>query len=122
MAVSDGYLDFVLDSLGSVGGVSARRMFGGAGLYLGDLFFGLIADDVLYFKVDDGNRGKYERAGMPPFRPYGTYAMSYRQVPAEVLDDASELRAWAVEALDAARRSGERNKRKKARSGGRNSG
>lgn len=117
MAVSEGYLYYVLDSLGAVGEVAARRMFGGAGLYLGDLFFGLIADDVLYLKVDDGNREDYERAGMPPFVPYGTYAMSYSQVPAEVLDDPSELKAWAEKALDAARRAGEKNKKKKTRAG-----
>ena len=31
----------------------SKRMFGGVGLYAGDLFFALIAGDVLYLKADD---------------------------------------------------------------------
>ena len=38
-------------------------MFGGVGLYHADLFFGIIARDVLYLKVDDVNRPDYEAAG-----------------------------------------------------------
>ena len=43
MAVSSGYQTFVLDQLGRVlPTVRARRMFGGVGLYAGELFFALI--------------------------------------------------------------------------------
>ena len=34
-------------------------MFGGAALYSVEFFFGLIADDVLYLRVDDSNRADY---------------------------------------------------------------
>lgn len=51
MPVSQEYLDYVLDLLSIVGPVTARRMFGGAGLYLKGLFFALVADDALYFTV-----------------------------------------------------------------------
>jgi len=37
-------------------------MFGGVGIYCGDLFFGLIDDDTLYFKVDDSNRSDFTHA------------------------------------------------------------
>jgi len=46
-------------------------MFGGVGIYAGQLFFALIADDTLYFKVDDSNRSDFERLAMRPFQPYG---------------------------------------------------
>ncbi len=47
-------------------------MFGGAGLYHQGAFFGLIADDALYFTVDDGNRKDYTDAAMGPFNHNGS--------------------------------------------------
>ncbi len=101
MAVSDEYLTYVLDQLGCVGCVESRRMFGGAGIYFDGLFFALIADDVLYFKVDDSNRSDYEAAGMEPFRPFADKpnVMSYYEVPIEVLENKDRLHEWAQKAL-----------------------
>lgn len=102
MAVSNDYRDFVLDQLRPAGRVTSRKMFGGVGLYLDGLFFALIDDDTLYFKSDDSNRARYERAGSQPFCPFADrpeYQMGYWQVPAEVLEDADELKVWAREAL-----------------------
>ena len=45
-------------------------MFGGVGLYSGDVFFGIVAADVLYFKVGDANRAEYEQSNAAPFAPY----------------------------------------------------
>ena len=108
MAVSAEWQEFLLEQLASLGRVRARRMFGGVGLWLDETFFGLIAGaaGTVYFKVDEGNRAAYEAAGAAPFRPFAdkAYAMSYWQVPAEVLDDADELVAWARAAVAAARR------------------
>jgi DNA transformation protein len=106
MPVSDGYLDFVLDQLRPVvAGVRARRMFGGIGLYAGDLFFGIVDDDTLYLKVDDAIRGEFEARGMPPFRPYeGMTSMNYSQLPEDVLEDPESLRAWTERSMEAARR------------------
>jgi DNA transformation protein len=69
MAVSETYQQFVEEQLGRVVPVRTRRMFGGVGIYSGDLFFALIDDDVLYFKADDENRPDFQAAGMEPFRP-----------------------------------------------------
>ena len=79
-------------------------MFGGLGLYAGDVFFALVAADVLYFKVDDATRATYESAGCGPFRPYGGEAMSsYYNVPVDVLEHAPTLIVWARRAIDVAR-------------------
>jgi len=105
MAVSDEYRDFVLEQLAAAGKVTARRMFGGIGLYLDGLFFALIDDDTLYFRTDDANRPRYEQAGSRPFCPFPDrpgHVMAYWQVPAEVLEDAEELRTWTRAALAAA--------------------
>ena len=53
MSVSDGFRAFALEQLQrTTPDVRARSMFGGVGVYAGDMFFALMDDDVLYFKVD----------------------------------------------------------------------
>lgn len=106
MAVSAEYRDYVMDLLAPLGGVAARRMFGGLGIYQGEVMFALVADDSLYFKVGEGNRGDFEAAGAGPFEyaaKGGRRAvMSYHQVPIEVQEDPDDIVAWARKALDAA--------------------
>jgi DNA transformation protein len=81
-------------------------MFGGVGLYSGDLFFALMDEDVLYFKVDDTTRARFEELGLGPFRPGGEAGevMQYYEVPADVMEDAEALAPWAAEAVEVARR------------------
>lgn len=105
MSVSADYLTYVTDQLSGFARIGTRRMFGAVGLYADDVFFGLIADDVLYLKVDDTNREDYVVRGGGPFRPYADepgFSMSYFAVPAEVLEDADELKQWARKALEIA--------------------
>lgn len=105
MAVTDEFRDYVLEQLAPSGKVSARRMFGGVGLYLDSLFFGLISDDTLYFRTDDASQPSYEQAGSRQFCPFPdrpTHVMAYWEVPAEVLEDAEQLRLWTRGALAAA--------------------
>jgi DNA transformation protein and related proteins len=98
------FVDFLLDQLDAVPDVRAQAMFGGRGLYSGDLFFGIVFNDILYFKVNDQNRSDYLRAGMAPFKPYRDrpMTMQYYQVPAAVMEDADELHRWALRAIAAA--------------------
>jgi DNA transformation protein len=97
MRNSDSFRDFVLDQLSGIAGVRARAMFGGIGLYAGDIFFGLIASDVLYLKVDDSNRAQYVAVKSEPFKPYEgkPMTMPYYNVPAGVLEDPRTLTNWA---------------------------
>jgi DNA transformation protein len=106
MPVSDEYLTYVLEQLQLVGPVTAKRMFGGAGIYASGVMFALVADDVLYLKVDETNRGDFERAGADPFQPWPDkpMTMSYYEVPADVLEDRDLLREWGQKALNAAAR------------------
>jgi len=106
LRVTHSFKRFVLDQLEELGDVVPRAMFGGVGLYHRDVFFGIVAGDVLYLKVDDTTRGDYERAGMGPFRPYPDRAgtMQYYAVPLDVLESAGELAQWARRAIDVAKR------------------
>ena len=101
MPLSDEYLVYVLDQLSSWGDVSARKMFGGAGLYRDGKMFGLVADDVAYLKVDDSNREDFEAVGSSAFKPYPDKpaTMSYFEVPPEVLEKPEELIRWAERSL-----------------------
>lgn len=103
MAVSAEYVAYVIDQLAPFASVVSRRMFGGAGLYADDLFFALIAEDTLYFKVDDSNRDDYLARGCEAFRPFPEeprkVSMNYYRVPADVLEDPDELLIWARKSL-----------------------
>ena len=102
MPVSASFRTFVIEQLSRVlPRVRARRMFGGVGIYAGNLFFALIDDDTLYFKVDDSNRADFAVRGMGPFRPYGEAGevMQYYEVPHDVLEDPEALRPWAEKAV-----------------------
>jgi DNA transformation protein len=123
MAVTQTFRTYVLDQLGQVThNIRARNMFGGVGIYSGELFFALIDDDVVYFKVDDTNRPDYERLGLGPFQPFGEggEVMQYYRVPEDVLEDVDALRPWASKAIDVARRkkrgpTGSRSENKRSR-------
>jgi DNA transformation protein and related proteins len=113
MAVSESYRVFVLEQLGRVTPVRGKSMFGGVGLYAEGLFFALIAEDRLYFKVDDTNRPDFERLGMEPFRPFGAdSAMGYYEVPADVVEDAAQLGLWMRKAIAVAARAKRKKKNK----------
>jgi DNA transformation protein len=101
------FASFVVECLQPLGPVSARRMFGGYGIYLRGTMFALIAYDQLYFKVDEGNRQAYQDAGLRPF-VYSdkgrAIRMPYCEAPGEGFDEPEILCAWAREAYAAALR------------------
>jgi DNA transformation protein and related proteins len=115
MAVTDGFRSFVLEQLEQTADdIHDRRMFGGVGIYAGELFFALIDNDTLYFKVDDATRLHYVAEGMEPFRPYGDdrETMQYYQLPARLLEDVDALRDWVLASLGAAARARQRKMKK----------
>lgn len=119
MAVSDGFKEYVREQLEQVTTITMRSMFGGIGIYTRGTFFALVADDVLYFKVDDSNRADFEDQGMRPFRPFGDerLSMQYYEVPAEVLEVAEELGAWVGKSVSAALNQAAKQKRGRRKSG-----
>lgn len=113
--------DFVTDlceTLSRLGDVRARRMFGGYGITCDGVSFALVSsDDVLYFKVDDGNRDAYTALGLEPFQPMADkpVTLSYHPPPESALDDPQELLAWARPALEAGLRAAHAKQRKAAK-------
>ncbi len=120
MAKSSPLVDYLLDTLDELGGVRSRAMFGGFGIFRDDLMVGLIADEVFYLKVDAENRPDFEKAGSSPFLYHRAgrsepIEMSYWEVPADVLENGHQLRAWTDRSYEAARRNKQRSKPRKGR-------
>lgn len=97
MATDPTFLEYILTQLRRFAPIRAQKMFGGIGFYTDELFFALIANDTLFFKVDATTRPKYEAQSMARF------SQQYYAVPEEVLDDPDQLRLWMDEATHIAR-------------------
>jgi DNA transformation protein len=103
--MSADFVAHVLDLMSGWGGVSARRMFSGYGIYRQNVMFALISRDALYFKVDGRSRPDFEAAGSKPFiysRDGKGVSLSYFEAPPELFDEPDEMVRWAQKALDAA--------------------
>lgn len=95
------FLDFVLEQLGEARELKVKRMFGGHGLYMGQTFFAIVHKGALYFRTDEKTRPAFVKAGSRPFNPKGKVELHrYYEVPADVLEDASELLDWAKTAVN----------------------
>jgi DNA transformation protein len=101
------FIGFLQELLEKWGQVTARRMFGGHGLYHEGLMFAIVVDNRLYLKVDALNRPDFEALGLTPF----TYSMKGREValsywsaPDAIFDEPSEAVHWARSAWEAAAR------------------
>lgn len=116
MAVSEEFLQYVIEQFRELGEVTSRKMFGGAGVYFEGKFFALVDDDELYLKVDDSNRPRIEKADSHAFEPWEGHVMNgYWAVPADVLEDPAALAEWSQHSIDIAgtRKSRPRSKKKR---------
>jgi DNA transformation protein and related proteins len=112
----DDFVEHVCELLAPLGTVRSKRMFGGWCIYVDEVPTALVAYDTLWLKVDDGNRADYQAAGAAPFRPFPDkdMVMSYWQVPESIMDDRRSLVDWGRRALDAAMRSGTKQRPRKS--------
>ena len=108
MPSTPAFVSHCLDLLAPLGAVRARRMFGGYGLYVGEVFVALVADERLYMKADDVSRPVFERAGSEPFvysrRDRSAVTLGYWTAPEQALDSPRAMDPWARLAMAAALR------------------
>src|SRR6201984_3623172 len=108
MGASDAFAEFLREQLAPLGHVAMRRMFGKTGVFCDGLMLGMVRDNTLYFRVDDGNRAAFKEAeSFPPLnyaKKGGTIDLSFWRAPERLFDEPDELVAWARAALAAARR------------------
>ncbi len=103
----DDFIDYLQDLFADFGPVTARRMFGGHGLYRDGVFFALVIDESLYLKVDAQTQARFEAAGSAPFvyeKQREPITLSYWSAPAAAMESAQDMRPWAQLAYEAALR------------------
>lgn len=101
------YIAFLQEAFADFGAITARKMFGGYGLYHQGLMFALVANDTLYLKADADNVCHFEVLQLLPFqfnKNGKLVKMSYYQAPDEIMDDAELAAKWAQRSFDAALR------------------
>jgi DNA transformation protein len=108
MANSPDFVNHCLELLAPLGSVRSRRMFGGHGLYVDELFIAILADERVFLKVDDASRAAFVAAGCQPFtyatKQGETGVLSYFSAPDEAIDSPMLMQPWARLALAAALR------------------
>jgi DNA transformation protein and related proteins len=105
--MNDEFTQHCLELLAPMGAPRAKRMFGGSGLYVDDLFIALIASERLYLKVDAPTRPHFEAAGCEPFAYEASgkrMSMSYFSAPDDAMESPALMQPWARLALEAALR------------------
>jgi DNA transformation protein len=99
--------DYAAELFQALGPVRCRNMFGGTGIYAGELMFALEAGGVLYLKSDRSTDPFFEAEGCEAFsyetRDGRRTIMSYRCMPDRLFDDPDALAVFARRALAVAR-------------------
>ena len=110
-AAPNEFVSHCMELLGSIGNARTRRMFGGHGFYIDDLFVALIAGERLYLKADALTRSAFEGAGCTPFTfekardgKVESIATSYFSAPEDAMESPPLMQPWARLALAAALR------------------
>src|SRR5262249_13014059 len=108
MTASAAFAEFLRDQLAPVGRVTMRRMFSKTGVFCDGVMLGMVADNTLYFRVDDGNRAAFKEAqSFPPLnyqKKGSSIDLSFWRAPERLFDEPDELGTWARGALAAAGR------------------
>ena len=125
MAISEETREHIRDLFAGVGPVEVRRMFGGAGVYLGDACFALLIDDGIWMRADEALGRDFAQAGSEQWvyegRQRAPVMMPYWRLPDTAVDDPEEAAAWARRSLIPAERAAAEKRsakeRKAARTG-----
>jgi DNA transformation protein len=108
MVASASFAEFLREQLAPLGPVTMRRMFGKTGVFCDGVMLGMVTDNTLYFRVDDGNREVFkEAAALPPLnyqKQGSTIDLAFWRAPERLFDEPDELVTWARAALAAAHR------------------
>ncbi len=92
------FVSYIVELMQTIGPVSARPMFGGFGIFLDKLMFGLVADSILYLKADKNTLADFEARNLQAFsyvKNNKSYNMSYYQAPEEALENPEDMATWA---------------------------
>lgn len=102
MAVSEEYINYLMEQLKPVGEINSRKMFGGVGIFKQGKMFGMLnSKNTFLLKVDESNIQDYKSRGMSPFthEKNKNSKMPYYEVPVEVIEDTEQLKIWAEKSI-----------------------
>jgi DNA transformation protein and related proteins len=111
MANSKDFADYCCELLRGVGSPTAKRMFGGWGIYVDGVTIAVIADltalgsgknEKLYLKADDSSKAQFEAAGGQRFiydAKGKSMGMNYYTTPDEAMESPDAMLPWARLAL-----------------------
>ena len=107
MGAQSDFAAYCMELLAPAGEVRSKRMFGGYGVYLDEVFVAMVAGDALYLKADHESRQCFEAAGGRRFeytrqgKPQGA---EFWTPPAEAMESPDHMRPWVQLAVTAALR------------------
>lgn len=108
MTISREFAAYLEDLFQVLPGSTARRMFGGVGVFRHGLMYALSLDDgKICLKADEATIPGFRAEGCEPWvyeRDGKKMDMGYWQMPERLADDPDELRQWAEKAFDVALR------------------
>lgn len=88
--------ELITEKLGGIPGISAKKMFGGYGIFHDKKMFGIVdSKGQCFFKVNELNKSDFEQKGSSQHSK-----MPYFSIPEVVLNDQNELIAWAKKAIE----------------------
>jgi DNA transformation protein len=93
----------VYDILGHIEGLTSRRMFGGAGIYVDGKIVAIIVSGELYFKANEELVAKYTALGCHPFtyeKNGKTVSMKYMSATEEMLENRAVMEERVYESLE----------------------
>ena len=107
MAISKDFADYCCELLSGVGQATAKRMFGGWGIYVEGLSIAWLIDlspkgagnnEKLYLKASDATRAQYEAAGCQRFiydAKGVEKSVNYYAAPDEAMESPDAMLPWA---------------------------
>lgn len=102
------FVEFLLEQLAPLGTLRAKAMFGGYGIYCDEIFFAIVAGDILYIKADEQSKAEFTCLGLIPFsyskKDGSVQSMAYYPLPEEALEEAESMMFWARKGIAAALR------------------
>lgn len=108
MSPKDAFAAHCAELLAPLGTVRMKRMFGGQGYYVDDVFIAFVSGETLYLKVDAQSLPRFEAEGCEPFvytaKGRSQVSLNYRAAPADAMESPALMRPWARLAMEAALR------------------
>jgi DNA transformation protein and related proteins len=104
------------DLFAPFGRITAKRFFGGEGLYAGAVMIGAVFDDIVYFKTDEETRKPFLAEKCKPFtfeKGGKTVVTTWFAIPDRLYDDPDALAEWARAALRVAEAAPSAQKKRK---------